>query len=95
MKTHLSLCLELLLSMRRLSADVCTSKLSIQPGLSLKFASKTPNTNHRVLSKNETPKITKRQTSNASLLKKKKLLEDLDYIKQYGYIGCVGLSGKL
>jgi hypothetical protein len=28
-------------------------------------------------------------------LKKKKLLEDLDYIKQYGYIGCVGLAGKL
>lgn len=28
-------------------------------------------------------------------LKKKKLLEDLEYIKQYGYIGCVGLSGRL
>jgi len=28
-------------------------------------------------------------------LKKKKLLEDLEYIKQYGYIGCVGLTGKL
>lgn len=28
-------------------------------------------------------------------LKKKKLLEDLDYIKQYGYIGCVGLAGRL
>ena len=28
-------------------------------------------------------------------LKKKKLLEDLEYIKQYGYIGCVGLAGRL
>jgi len=28
-------------------------------------------------------------------LKKKKLLEDIEYIKQYGYIGCVGLAGKL
>lgn len=28
-------------------------------------------------------------------LRKKKLLEDLEYIKQYGYIGCVGLAGRL
>ena len=28
-------------------------------------------------------------------LKKKKLFEDLEYIKQYGYIGCVGLAGRL
>jgi hypothetical protein len=28
-------------------------------------------------------------------LKKKKSLEDLDYIKQYGYVGCVGLAGRL
>jgi len=28
-------------------------------------------------------------------LKKKKLLEDLKHIKQYGYIGCVGLAGRL
>jgi hypothetical protein len=28
-------------------------------------------------------------------LKKKKLLEDMEYIKQYGYIGCVGLAGRL
>jgi len=28
-------------------------------------------------------------------LKKKKLVEDLEYIKQYGYIGCVGLAGRL
>jgi hypothetical protein len=28
-------------------------------------------------------------------LKKKKLLEDLEYIKQYGYVGCVGLAGRL
>jgi len=28
-------------------------------------------------------------------LKKKKILEDLEYIKQYGYIGCVGLAGRL
>jgi len=28
-------------------------------------------------------------------LKKKKLLEDLEHIKQYGFIGCVGLAGRL
>ena len=28
-------------------------------------------------------------------LKKKKLLEDMEYIKQYGYVGCVGLAGRL
>lgn len=28
-------------------------------------------------------------------LKKKKLFEDLEYIKQYGYVGCVGLAGRL
>jgi len=28
-------------------------------------------------------------------LKKKKLFEDLEYIKQHGYIGCVGLAGRL
>ena len=28
-------------------------------------------------------------------LKKKKLLEDLKNIKKYGYIGCVGLAGRL
>jgi len=28
-------------------------------------------------------------------MKKKKLFEDLEYIKQYGYIGCVGLAGRL
>lgn len=27
-------------------------------------------------------------------LKKKKLLEYMEYIKQYGYVGCVGLAGK-
>ena len=27
-------------------------------------------------------------------LKKKKLLEYMKYIKQYGYVGCVGLAGK-
>ena len=28
-------------------------------------------------------------------LKKKKILEDLEHIKQYGFIGCVGLAGRL
>jgi len=28
-------------------------------------------------------------------LKKKKIFEDLEHIKQYGYIGCVGLAGRL
>lgn len=28
-------------------------------------------------------------------LKKKKLVEDLEDIRQYGYIGCVGLAGRL
>ena len=28
-------------------------------------------------------------------LKKKKILEELEFIKQNGYIGCVGLAGRL